>query len=101
MTRKRNSTLQNRNVFATNGRTSLRLETELWSALEFMLARQGVTFAQFVRDLEKRGLTVAGGRTSAVRVAIVNYYRSAAQLLQHPVPAPLSAAAKLETTQRV
>lgn len=74
------SRLINRNVFSADGRTSMRLEPELWAAVEEICHREGITAADFVTRIDKkrRGQNTPEGRTSAVRVAILEYYRSAA-----------------------
>ena len=69
------SRLINRNVVAERGRTSMRLEPELWDALREICAREGRDMSPLVRQAEAvRG----GGRTSAVRVFVVQYFRAAA-----------------------
>lgn len=70
------SRLVNRNVTASRGRTSMRLEPELWEALEEICQREGVTLADLVKRIEHAGHP--GGRTSAVRVHVLNYFRTAA-----------------------
>ena len=70
------SRLVNRNVIAARGRTSMRLEPELWEALQEICDREKVTLGHLIRDIEEKGH--AGGRTSAVRVYIVQYFRQAA-----------------------
>ncbi len=70
------SRLINRNVTSTNGRTSMRLEPELWSALEEICHREMMTLADLVKSIERRGHP--GGRTSAVRVFVLTYFRNAA-----------------------
>lgn len=70
------SRLVNRNVTSTQGRTSMRLEPELWAALEEICHREGVTLADLVQRIERAGHT--GGRTSAVRVYALTYFRTAA-----------------------
>jgi predicted DNA-binding ribbon-helix-helix protein len=70
------SRLVNRNVVAARGRTSMRLEPELWDALLEICLREDLDTSELVRQIESRGH--AGGRTSAVRVYIVEYFRSAA-----------------------
>ena len=67
------SRLVNRNVNASRGRTSMRLEPELWDALADICQREHIRMGELVRRIEARGH--AGGRTSAVRVFIVDYYR--------------------------
>jgi predicted DNA-binding ribbon-helix-helix protein len=70
------SRLVNRNVTSTHGRTSMRLEPELWSALEEICHREMMTLADLVKSIERRGHP--GGRTSAVRVFVLTYFRNAA-----------------------
>ena len=75
------SRLINRNVIAGRGRTSMRLEPELWDALLEIAEREEHDVSTLVRLVEEgREL---GGRTSAVRVFIMNYFRAAATELGH------------------
>ena len=75
------SRLVNRNVVAERGRTSMRLEPELWEALLEICAREGRDMSSLVRTVEQKGH--AGGRTSAVRVYILAYFRDAASEAGH------------------
>ena len=77
----RASRLINRNVNAQRGRTSMRLEPELWDALEEICARESLTMAEVIRQIESLGHP--GGRTSAVRVHLLAYYRRAASESGH------------------
>ncbi len=70
------SRLVNRNVTASRGRTSMRLEPELWEALQEICERERLSLGEVVRRIEKRGHP--GGRTSAVRVHVLEYFRVAA-----------------------
>jgi len=70
------SRLVNRNVTASRGRTSMRLEPELWDALQEICERERLSLGELVRRIEKRGHP--GGRTSAVRVHVLEYFRTAA-----------------------
>ncbi len=72
MTRSR---LINRNIVAGRGRTSMRLEPELWDALLEICRRESIDPGQLVRRVEEQGHS--GGRTSAVRVHILTYFRTA------------------------
>jgi predicted DNA-binding ribbon-helix-helix protein len=54
----------------------MRLEPELWDALSEICEREAQDMSTLVRHVEAAGH--AGGRTSAIRVFILNYYRSAA-----------------------
>jgi predicted DNA-binding ribbon-helix-helix protein len=75
------SRLVNRNVIAGGGRTSMRLEPELWDALHEIGKREEHDVSTLVRQVEAAGH--AGGRTSAVRVFITTYFRSATTELGH------------------
>ena len=70
------SRLINRNVVAERGRTSMRLEPELWDALLEICERESQDMSTLVRQVEQAGHE--GGRTSAVRVFVLNYFRIAA-----------------------
>ncbi len=70
------SRLVNRNVVAARGRTSMRLEPELWDALLEICLREDLDASELVRQIEAKGHV--GGRTSAVRVYVLTYYRIAA-----------------------
>ena len=86
------SRLINRNVTVTSGRTSIRLEPELWSALEEMSQREKLSLGAIVKQIEQLGHS--GGRTSAVRVRVLSYFRDAATEEGHlaaghgPLPTP-------------
>jgi predicted DNA-binding ribbon-helix-helix protein len=70
------SRLINRNVVAGRGRTSMRLEPELWDALREICQRERLDLNHLVRHIETLGHR--GGRTSAVRVYVLQYFRAAA-----------------------
>lgn len=92
--RVQDSRLINRNVVARQGRTSMRLEPELWSALDEICRREGLTLAGLVQRTE--ATCHPGGRTSAVRVFALSYFRAAATEQGHrdaghgcqPLPVP-------------
>lgn len=71
------SQLVNRNVTSLSGRTSMRMEPEVWSALEEICHRENMTLAELVQQIEA-GKPHDGGRTSAVRVWVLAYFRKAA-----------------------
>jgi predicted DNA-binding ribbon-helix-helix protein len=75
------SRLVNRNVVAERGRTSMRLEPELWDVLLEICEREGQDISSLVRTIESAGHS--GGRTGAVRVFVLTYYRSAATEAGH------------------
>ncbi|MGH7154115.1 MAG: ribbon-helix-helix domain-containing protein [Acetobacteraceae bacterium] len=68
--------LVNRNVVAGGGRTSMRLEPELWEALMEICRREEVDVHQVIRRVDD--MRHDGGRTSAVRVFLLQYFRTAA-----------------------
>ncbi len=70
------SRLINRNITATAGRTSMRLEPEVWDALREICLREGLELRDLIQRVEKG--TGDGGRTSAVRVHVLQYFRAAA-----------------------
>ncbi len=75
------SRLINRNVVAERGRTSMRMEPELWDALLEICQRERRDMSQLVRVIEDIGHS--GGRTSAVRVYVLEYFRAAASEAGH------------------
>ncbi len=77
------SRLINRNVVAERGRTSMRLEPELWDALAEICVRERQDINRLVREIEAPGHR--GGRTSAVRVYVLKYFREAAIEQGHEV----------------
>ena len=54
----------------------MRLEPELWAALAEIGRREGRSLARLVQEIEAGGHP--GGRTSAVRVHVLAYFRRAA-----------------------
>ena len=75
------SRLVNRNVVSGSGRTSMRLEPELWDALLEVCQREGQDLHEVIRNVDSG--RCAGGRTSAVRVFLLHYYRAAATEAGH------------------
>ncbi len=79
------SRLVNRNVVGEKGRTSMRLEPELWEALREICRREQADVGTMIRRIEALGRAQSGdggrsgGRTSAVRVFIVQYFRALAE----------------------
>lgn len=70
------SRLVNKNVMAGRGRTSMRFEPEIWDALQEICVRENIGMGELTRRIEQH--SHAGGRTSAVRVFVLNYFREAA-----------------------
>ncbi len=54
----------------------MRLEPEIWDALQEICKREGVALGDLVQQVEGQG--GEGGRTSAVRVFAFQYFRAAA-----------------------
>jgi predicted DNA-binding ribbon-helix-helix protein len=75
------SRLVNRNVVAERGRTSMRLEPELWDLLTEICEREAQDMSTLVRQIEAAGHS--GGRTSAVRVFVTTYFYIAATEIGH------------------
>ena len=75
------SRLVNRNIIATRGRSSMRLEPEIWDALQEICKREQVGLGDLVQRVEGDG--PEGGRTSAVRIFAFQYFRAAATELGH------------------
>ncbi len=69
------SRLVNRNITAGSGRTSMRLEPEVWDALREICLREGIELRQLIKTVEDT--SGPGGRTSAVRIHVLKYFRAA------------------------
>ena len=72
------SRLAIRTVSASSGRTTMRLEPELWSALAEICQRERVSLSELVRRVDS-----PEGRTSAVRIYALTYFRAAATEAGH------------------
>jgi predicted DNA-binding ribbon-helix-helix protein len=59
----------------------MRLEPELWEALAEICDREGRGIHDLIRGID--GQRERGGRTSAVRVFVLQYFRSAATEAGH------------------
>ena len=66
-----------RNIVVKGRRTSISLESAIWSALEEICERESMTFNQII-TLINDNLDKDTGRTSAARIFIVNYFRTMA-----------------------
>jgi predicted DNA-binding ribbon-helix-helix protein len=65
-----------RNIVVRGKRTSVRLEPEMWEALREVVALQGLSVNQLATQLDRR--RSGSSLTSAIRVYVVEFYRSAA-----------------------
>ncbi len=70
------SRLVNRNIVAKRGRSSMRLEPEIWVALQEICQRERIGLGDLVQRVE--AADAEGGRTSAVRIFVFQYFRAAA-----------------------
>jgi predicted DNA-binding ribbon-helix-helix protein len=70
------SSLVIHNVVVGNHRTSVRLEPVMWEALHDIARRRRVTMHDLVTDIDRN--RTASSLTAAIRVYIVDFYRTAA-----------------------
>ena len=68
------STLKLRNVVVNGHRTSMRLESAMWSALEEIATREGIRVREIVSMIDYR--RAESSLTAAVRVFCVEYFRA-------------------------
>lgn len=73
--------LVTKNVTVGNLRTSLRLEPEIWQAIDELCAREGVTVHQLCTLIDD--YRSGNSRTSAVRAFTITYFRMAAADSDH------------------
>jgi predicted DNA-binding ribbon-helix-helix protein len=83
------SSLVIRNVVVAGHRTSVRLEPVMWDALNEIARRERTTVHDLATRIDRN--RTASTLTAAIRVFIVDYYRTAAVRAGHPaaVAAPL------------
>lgn len=67
------STLQLRNIVVNGHRTSMRLESAMWSAMEEIARREGRPLREIVSMIDHKRLE--SSLTAAVRVFCVEYFR--------------------------
>ena len=75
------SRLQSRNVTVDGHRTSLRLEQDVWDALEEICSREGLNAHELCTHIELR--RTGSSRTAAVRAFVLSYFREAASDTGH------------------
>ena len=75
------SRLQSRNVTVGGHRTSLRLEQDVWDALEEVCSREAMSVHALCTLIEQR--RVGSSRTAAVRAFVLGYFREAASDTGH------------------
>lgn len=76
-----NSRLQSRNVSVNGHRTSLRLERDVWDALEEICEREKMTVHETCTHVDQH--RKGSSRTAAVRTFILGYFRAAASDAGH------------------
>lgn len=69
----KSSILESRNVTVGSRRTSMRLEPQMWDAIESIARIEGTTLNSLCTQIDQRRRDV--GLTSATRVFIISYYR--------------------------
>lgn len=70
------STLISRNISLAGRRTSIRLEPEMWDALNEICRREGRSLHEICTEIDRQRRSSA--LTAGVRVYIMNYFRKAA-----------------------
>jgi predicted DNA-binding ribbon-helix-helix protein len=70
-----------RNVTVAGRRTSLRMEPEMWDALQETAAREGVTLHDICTSVARRRGPYS--MTAAIRVHLLGYFRDAATEAGH------------------
>ena len=68
--------LINRNITAPSGRTSMRLEPEMWEAVREICYREDIALSELISRIDQ--IKAKGGRTSALRVYVLGYFKEAA-----------------------
>ena len=79
------TTLISRNITLADRRTSIRLEPEMWDALNEICAREGRSLHDICSQIDRE--RSQSGLTAAVRVFILNYFREAATEEGHALAA--------------
>jgi predicted DNA-binding ribbon-helix-helix protein len=74
------STLVNRNVTVGGRRTSVRLEPAMWDALREIAARERRTLHEIITEIDRQ--REASSLTAAIRVYIVVYWRTQAEVAE-------------------
>ena len=69
----KSSILESRNVTVGGRRTSMRLEPQMWDALESIARSEGMTLNNLCTQIDQRRREI--GLTSATRVFIISYFR--------------------------
>jgi predicted DNA-binding ribbon-helix-helix protein len=75
------SSLSPHNVIVGGRRTSVRLEASMWEGLHDIARRRAMTLNELVTEIERNRVTP--GLTAAIRVYIVDFYRTALGAITH------------------
>ena len=75
--------LINGNLVVSGHRTSVRLEEEMWAALNDVAERKGYTVHDLASRIFHRRKKSGQSFTSAIRVFLMMYYRNAARRAEH------------------
>ena len=70
------SSARPRNIWVSGHRTSIRLESEFWEALEDICTREGRSVNEFCSEVARDN--DGTNLTSAIRVCIIEYFRTKA-----------------------
>jgi predicted DNA-binding ribbon-helix-helix protein len=81
MARRPKAAMIARNVTVAGRRTSLRMEPEMWDALQEAATREGLSLHDFCTAVAKR--RGAYSMTAAIRVHLLDYFRDAATEAGH------------------
>lgn len=71
-----NAQMQTRNIMIADRRTTIRLETAMWDALDQLCEKEGMTRHILCTRID--GIRGSANRAQAVRAAVINYFRLAA-----------------------
>ena len=74
------TSLVSRNIYVNDHRTSMRLEPEVWHALEEIVSRENITFNMLCTLIAKHPRS--GSFTSVIRTFALLYYREWVALLE-------------------
>jgi predicted DNA-binding ribbon-helix-helix protein len=76
--------VEKRSFSIAGHRTSIALEADFWRGLESMAAERSISLARIVRDIDEARETA--NLSSAVRLAVLSWYRARAEAVSPAVP---------------
>jgi predicted DNA-binding ribbon-helix-helix protein len=89
----KSSILESRNVTVGGRRTSMRLEPQMWDAIETIARLEGMTLNSLCAEIDRRRRDI--GLTSATRVFIISYYRHLVRSYEGGGPKPNGSLARV------